>query len=324
MERSTLTAFAFGVLAGSTVALLVARRSFAALASSTSKSSSGGETEGKRKLKADLHNLSRETIALLQGKGEAGPQMGKRVFSVCLTGGPCSGKSSSLSAFAQALTSRGLDVYSVPEVPTIIMNSGFPYPGLEGKEMLMAFEEALFRTQLQLEDTTRSMASQRDSLERHRPSVIFFDRGLGDMKAYMPPGMWGELLDTFQLTEQDIAGRYDLVIHLVTAADGALDFYTTANNAARTETPEQARENDRRVRDAWADHPHRAIVDNSGPSFQTKIQRATDLVLHLVEHGVAETEIEAGAAFLQTIAAAATKGGAGAGDGEGAVSGFSS
>jgi hypothetical protein len=63
-------------------------------------------------------------------------------------------------------------------------------------------------------------------------------------------------------------GRYDLILHLVTAADGAedlppkgwilplshtwQDFYTTANNAARTETAEEARALDGMVEAAWS------------------------------------------------------------------------
>lgn len=63
----------------------------------------------------------------------------------------------------------------------------------------------------------------------------------------MTAEMWERLLKEFSLTEDDVLARYDLVIHLVTAADGALDFYTTANNDTRKETPEQAIANDTRV-----------------------------------------------------------------------------
>ena len=34
--------------------------------------------------------------------------------------------------------------------------------------------------------------------------------------------------------------RYDMVLHLVTAADGAANYYTTENNQARYETVEEA------------------------------------------------------------------------------------
>jgi hypothetical protein len=74
-----------------------------------------------------------------------------------------------------------------------------------------------------------------------QPSVILFDRGCVDPKAYMDD-------ETFQ-TVMDETGhnlvylrdkRYDAVLHLITAADGAESFYTSENNAARYENVEQA------------------------------------------------------------------------------------
>ena len=58
-----------------------------------------------------------------------------------------------------------------------------------------------------------------------------------DGSAYTSEHMWQALLDetgwsTIQLRDR----RYEAVIHLVTAADGANEFYTSANNEARYET----------------------------------------------------------------------------------------
>ena len=228
---------------------------------------------------------------LMASDTEVAPDAVKRVFTVCLTGGPCSGKSSSLAMFVKELTSRGFDVYTVPEVPTLVMNSGFPYPGMDESvtDLLFDFELQLFKTQLAFEETVLHMARMRDSLLRKRPCVIFYDRGLLDMKAYMPPPMWKEIIhrDEMEMGEGDEAedtlrARYDLVVHLVTAADGAERFYTTENNATRTETPEMARENDRRVATAWAGHKNWHRVDNSGITFKDKVTRATNHVLSLV------------------------------------------
>lgn len=66
--------------------------------------------------------------------------------------------------------------------------------------------------------------------------------------------------------------RYDIVIHLVTAADGAESFYTTANNAARTETAAQARDLDRAVAECYAAHPRHVVIDNS-TDFEGKVRR---------------------------------------------------
>ena len=67
----------------------------------------------------------------------------------------------------------------------------------------------------------------------------------------------------------------------MTAADGAEEYYTTANNDTRTEGPEQAVAMDRGVQAAWADHPRRRVVDNRG-SFADKVERATAHVMELV------------------------------------------
>lgn len=181
----------------------------------------------------------------------------------------------------------GFDAYSAPEMPTVVMNAGFPYPGSDGGELLLEFERQLFKMQLELENSVNTLATSRDVHARHRPSVVFFDRGLLDMKGYMPADMWNQICAQFGHTEESIKSRYDLVLHLVTAAEGALQYYTTANNAARTETPEQAIENDHRVRSAWSSHPNVKVVDNSGAGFEDKLQRSAKHLLDLIAPGSA-------------------------------------
>lgn len=65
--------------------------------------------------------LARATLSIgcmrsAQAKTTVTPALKTRLFTVCLTGGPCSGKSSSLASFTKALTEKGFDVYAVPEV----------------------------------------------------------------------------------------------------------------------------------------------------------------------------------------------------------------
>lgn len=50
---------------------------------------------------------------------------------------------------------------------------------------------------------------------------------------------------------------------MVTAADGAKEFYTTVNNEARYENFEEAIELDKKLINAWVGHPHFSIIDNS-------------------------------------------------------------
>jgi len=63
-----------------------------------------------------------------------------------------------------------------------------------------------------------------------------------DGQAYSDPNVWQAILDetgwsTVQLRDR----RYEAVIHMMTAAEGAEEFYTGENNEARYESLEEAR-----------------------------------------------------------------------------------
>ena len=90
-----------------------------------------------------------------------------KVYRVVLTGGPCGGKSSALKDFTKKLNEHGYDVYTAPEVPTIMINGGCQYPGMEGKEELDEFETALLKLQLQMESSFTQCAASTG-----RPSVV--------------------------------------------------------------------------------------------------------------------------------------------------------
>jgi len=78
-----------------------------------------------------------------------------------------------------------------------------------------------------------------------------------DASAYMDAPSWQALLDENGWNQVHLRdGRYDCVIHLQTAADGAEHFYNSKTNATRLETPEQARFLDRRCKEVWVGHPY--------------------------------------------------------------------
>lgn len=111
-------------------------------------------------------------------------------------------------------------------------------------------------------------------------TVIICDRGVMDGNAYTDENVWQTLLDetgwsTIHLRDK----RYEAVIHMTTAAEGAETFYTDANNEARYETKEQAIALDKKLVNAWVGHPHFAIIDNKGSGgFQAKIDRCVQVV----------------------------------------------
>jgi len=62
------------------------------------------------------------------------------------------------------------------------------------------------------------------------------------------------------------------VFHLESAAKGKENVYTLSNNAARTESVDEARKLDDKIISSWTGHPHFRIIDNS-TDFEEKLER---------------------------------------------------
>ena len=69
---------------------------------------------------------------------------------------------------------------------------------------------------------------------------------------------------------------------MVTAAEGAPEFYTFENNAARYESVQDAIELDKKLINAWVGHPHFSIISNNNATFQKKIDNCLDTVLKFI------------------------------------------
>ena len=68
--------------------------------------------------------------------------------------------------------------------------------------------------------------------------------------------------------------RYDGVLHMVTAADGATRFYASLTNEARYESVSEAISKDKKLREAYMGHKNWAMIDNGCPDFKSKIDNA--------------------------------------------------
>lgn len=114
---------------------------------------------------------------------------------------------------------------------------------------------------------------------RDQQVVILIDRGLLDGSAYVDKENWQALLDDMGVSTIILRdNRYDGVLHMVTAADGADKFYAGLNNEARYETKEEAIEKDIKLRAAYMGHPRWFMLDNKNIDFNEKIARAKDRV----------------------------------------------
>jgi CYTH domain-containing protein len=203
--------------------------------------------------------------------------MGETPISrIVLTGGPCGGKSTCLSLITERMQGLGFQVYRVPETATLMLGGGVSLRDASPTQVVNV-QEGFLRVMMSFEDAFLSIARSRG-----KPAILLCDRGTMDVAAYLSREAWGALLDEQNWSVVGLRDRrYEAVIHLVTAADGAEAFYTTDNNTVRSESPAQARELDRRVRDAWVGHPSLRIIDNS-TDFAGKVQRVVAAVSHIV------------------------------------------
>lgn len=182
------------------------------------------------------------------------------VTKIVITGGPCAGKSTAMSTIQSELTKLGYKVYFIAESATEIITSGVT-PDLNN------FQKHLLQYQLDKEKMYENIAKDNEA-----KTVIVLDRGVLDSKIYMQPGEFERICKELNTTELELRDHYDAVFHLVTAAKGAKEFYTLANNTARRETVEEAAYMDDRGIEAWTGHPHFRVIDNS-TDFDEKIKR---------------------------------------------------
>lgn len=191
--------------------------------------------------------------------------MGKNVLKIVITGGPCGGKSTAIERVKSEFEALGYRVLLVQETATELIRGGVaPWT---------------CPTNADYQWLQMSMQIQKEKIFEHAAEVmkednilIVCDRGLIDNKVYMSNEEFLGVTLHLGVNEVELRDNYDAVFHLVTAANGAEKFYTTANNSARTETPEQARELDAKLIDAWTGHPHLRIIGNE-TTFENKIKR---------------------------------------------------
>lgn len=200
-----------------------------------------------------------------------------KCLKVALTGGPCGGKTTSIDTIVEEFTEKGYRVLVVPEAATILINMGIK-PFGDNKINNIEFQRLVIDLQLKLENYAEEIAKQSS-----KPTIILCDRGIMDDKAYVTKEEFIMLLKERNLTQFKVMNFYDLIIHLVTAAKGKEEFYTLDNNTARSETPEEAREKDRKTLDAWLGHDNLKIIGNS-TDFKTKIANVVKEVYSMVNH----------------------------------------
>jgi len=197
----------------------------------------------------------------------------KTITKIVLTGGPCAGKSTALSRIEQLFTDIGYKVIFVSETATDIILGGIAF----GSIPKLDFQTQLLSLQLFREKMFVNCAQQLPD----EKILIVCDRGALDGKAYMTADEFAEVMNRLDTNEIELWDNYDAVFHLVSSADGAVEYYSLEQNAARTESAEQATILDRALIEAWTGHPHFRVIDNS-TGFEEKLRRLMLEISHFL------------------------------------------
>ena len=225
-------------------------------------------TEALQKLAA-LFQVSVGELLKLQDKSD-----GPKITKIVITGGPCAGKTTGLSWIQNTISKLGYTVLVVPETATELIIGGVT-PLSCGTNL--DYQKCQMRLQLEKE----RLFEQAAGTMKTEKVLIVCDRGAMDNRAYMDDLEFSQVLDDIERSEVHLRDSYDAVFHLETAAKGAVEFYTTDNNKARTETPEQAAALDDKLIAAWTGHPHLHIIDNS-TNFEEKLKRLIAEIQHFL------------------------------------------
>lgn len=175
------------------------------------------------------------------------------VIKIVLTGGPCAGKTKALAFLREEMTKLGEKVLFLPECATMLMEQG-KTPQSMGS---FAFHSLLFATQLANEE---ALYAEAEAMEGDRVTV-FCDRGLLDNRAYVTAEEFARYAAPHGMSEGKLRNRYDAVLHLVTAADGAPSHYHYGNTV-RSETPEKAKALDQKLLSVWTGVNHLRVIRN--------------------------------------------------------------
>lgn len=196
----------------------------------------------------------------------------KRVYKLVLTGGPCGGKTTGQARLCTFFENLGWKVYRVPETATVLLSGGIKFSDLTPDETFQ-FQANLLKTMIQIENTYFELAKT-----CKRNCLIICDRGVMDASAYIETEKWEKMKKENSWNEIELRdNRYNQIVHMVSAANGAEDFYSTEEHSCRSEGVDLARELDYKAAAAWIGHPYFDVIDNS-TDFEAKVNRMIECV----------------------------------------------
>lgn len=201
------------------------------------------------------------------------------IIEIVFTGGSCAGKTTALTLVAHSLREKGYSVLAVPEAVTMLVSSGIPDIGEISRHDLYRgcqLQREVFSVQRALRRSYRGLAK----LFSTPKVIILYDRGELDALAYHKHECIAGYAAEEGTNLDDIRNSYTGIMHLVTAANGALSAYSAFNNTARWDTPEEACRSDQEIYKQWEGNPNHIVIDNS-TDFIGKMERLIEATMDI-------------------------------------------
>jgi hypothetical protein len=207
----------------------------------------------------------------------------KNVTKICFTGGPSAGKTTAISSLSEYLRDLGHLVLCVPNAEKIILNS----VGVEGlsktnttlksKSSRINLAVNQMQIQLHLEQNFNDIIVQNPNVA-DQELFLMIENGVLDNKPKFTDSEWERVMVAVGMKEAELYRQYDLVIHMVTAADGASSHFNQLNLTEMT--LQESIRVDENLRAAYMNHPGFYMVCNrEGQNFSDKINIAKNFVL---------------------------------------------
>ena len=182
--------------------------------------------------------------------------MGNLIAKIALTGGPCAGKTTTISRIEEHLNDLGYHVLTLNECATETIRNGIR-PFGKNSVGVYEFENEILNLQIFKEKRFKDFLKYYPD---NTKVVILCDRGSVDVCAYLGEEMYQQMLKENNLKHEDLIKEYDLVIHMITVAADLENRYTNSNNKARFEDSKEAIGVDNNIKEAWKNHPNLKVV----------------------------------------------------------------
>ena len=192
---------------------------------------------------------------------------------VCITGGPKSHKSFCINKVYLYLREKlNKEAFLVPQASSIISLGGVDLK-IEGKnpKEIIEYQKLVIKLQMNLEDIYTTIA-----FNEQKNIIILCEEGTLDGLDTLNEIQLKRVLEDLKITISDLRDiRYDIVVFLITCADGA-------ESQIEEQIPNDNRKNylddlivkDRNLQNLWTGHRHLIIIANRGNSKEDKISKA--------------------------------------------------